>query len=410
VGDRKEKRIMKKILMSLLVIALAVGGVAGASGAWFSDTETKVGNTFTAGIIDLGLEEEGGEAVATVEGEVNLKPCMTGYIKVRLTNLGNNPLEVWKHITDVVNTEGDPPVTDAEGKYYQEFPESVDYNISDYILYDMWIHDACPNGTGDNPELVFNPGMDQMIIDEELDGFAVTGGAQWRGIESYWIYLGVLDPDESMLVVQSYHLWSGTQTWAQSDVMTFTMEFYGQQTEGDPRPDPPQVGPDSRGELPGWGRDDGRKYPCGECLSDADCDDGNPCTDNTCEVGAGGLTECVSVSNNDPCDDGVFCNGQDTCDQDVCVPGGPDPCPGLLCDEDGDRCVECRGDDDCPDDGLFCTGDPVCEDGDCGLSGDPCSGEPGDICNEQMGACMDCADDDDCEAHQICVAGICQDV
>ena len=36
-----------------------VGGlVAGATGAFFSDTETSTGNTFAAGAIDLGIDNE----------------------------------------------------------------------------------------------------------------------------------------------------------------------------------------------------------------------------------------------------------------------------------------------------------------------------------------------------------------
>ena len=46
-----------KILVSLLVIgltAIAIGG--GMTGAFFSDTETSSGNTFTAGAIDLQID------------------------------------------------------------------------------------------------------------------------------------------------------------------------------------------------------------------------------------------------------------------------------------------------------------------------------------------------------------------
>lgn len=49
---------MKKILLSLSMIAVvAVVGV-GATGAFFSDSETSTGNTFTAGAIDLGVDNE----------------------------------------------------------------------------------------------------------------------------------------------------------------------------------------------------------------------------------------------------------------------------------------------------------------------------------------------------------------
>src|SRR3989344_7283517 len=47
---------MKKILLSLSMIAVVAVVVAGATGAFFSDTETSTGNTFTAGAIDLKVD------------------------------------------------------------------------------------------------------------------------------------------------------------------------------------------------------------------------------------------------------------------------------------------------------------------------------------------------------------------
>ena len=46
----------KKILISLSVIALAAAVVVGGTVAFFSDTETSTGNTFTAGAIDLTID------------------------------------------------------------------------------------------------------------------------------------------------------------------------------------------------------------------------------------------------------------------------------------------------------------------------------------------------------------------
>lgn len=47
---------MKKILLSLSVIAFVGVAAVGATGAFFSDTETSTGNTFTAGAIDLKVD------------------------------------------------------------------------------------------------------------------------------------------------------------------------------------------------------------------------------------------------------------------------------------------------------------------------------------------------------------------
>ena len=47
---------MKKIILSLSVIAAVAAVVVGATTAFFSDTETSTGNTFTAGAIDLKID------------------------------------------------------------------------------------------------------------------------------------------------------------------------------------------------------------------------------------------------------------------------------------------------------------------------------------------------------------------
>ena len=47
---------MKKILISLMAIALVIGLVGAGSFALFNDTETSTGNTFTAGTLDLNLD------------------------------------------------------------------------------------------------------------------------------------------------------------------------------------------------------------------------------------------------------------------------------------------------------------------------------------------------------------------
>jgi len=46
----------KKILISLSVIGLVAAIVVGGTIAYFSDTETSTGNTFTAGAIDLKVD------------------------------------------------------------------------------------------------------------------------------------------------------------------------------------------------------------------------------------------------------------------------------------------------------------------------------------------------------------------
>lgn len=63
------------------------------------------------------------------------------------------------------------------------------------------------------------------------------------------------------------------------------------------------------------------------CTSDADCDDNNVCTDETCDLGTG---NCTYVDHDDiPCDDGLFCDGTDTCKGGYCSIHAGNPCAAL---------------------------------------------------------------------------------
>ncbi len=169
--------------------------------------------------------------------------------------------------------------------------------------------------------------------------------------------------------------------------------------------------------------------------------DGTVCTNDVCD-GAG---HC-GVANALPCDDGLHCNGADTCAGGTCQHAG-DPCTAMAdcmrhCDEALDACVldvagaPCASDanpctnDTCDgagacvhtnnsatcDDGVFCNGADACSGGACLHAGDPCAGggECNDFCNEAAADCAApagtaCADDalpctlDHCDGVGACV-------
>ncbi len=83
---------------------------------------------------------------------------------------------------------------------------------------------------------------------------------------------------------------------------------------------------------------------CGGRCELPGCDDGNACTDDACAPDG-----CTHDANVAPCDDGVYCNGLDSCAGGSCVESAGDPCEGAtLCDETRGECVGCREDTDCP--------------------------------------------------------------
>jgi hypothetical protein len=100
------------------------------------------------------------------------------------------------------------------------------------------------------------------------------------------------------------------------------------------------------------------------------------------------LNPHAGCSSNADCDDGIFCNGAETCSANQCV-AGADPCPGQGCDETADQCVP-----------LGCDNDGLCEAGeDCNTCPSDCISGFGATCGNSVcetGAgedCLSCPDD-----------------
>jgi hypothetical protein len=89
----------------------------------------------------------------------------------------------------------------------------------------------------------------------------------------------------------------------------------------------------------------------------------------------------LTCSSDTECDDGLFCNGKETCVDGACQDGMPEVCT---------------------DDGLFCNGSEVCDESNqgCGHSGNPC-GE-GTFCNEEFDQCDSFCGNDECDQGEDC--------
>ncbi len=145
---------------------------------------------------------------------------------------------------------------------------------------------------------------------------------------------------------------------------------------------------------------------CANTADDSACEDDDVCTDNVCVVGTG----CTFPTNTAACDDGLFCTVDDVCDSGVCGGTARDcddavDCTVDSCDEGGGTCVQTPDDDFCQD-GAFCNGEEVCDDSTgCG-AGDPvdCSGLD-DVC--LSGVCDEAADE--CSTDPANEDGVCDD-
>jgi hypothetical protein len=179
------------------------------------------------------------------------------------------------------------------------------------------------------------------------------------------------------------------------------------------------------------------------------CDDGNPCTDDSCDETSG----CVHNNNDASCEDGDECTTDDACVDGECIAGTNLDCDDeldctddycdantgcvhtpndWLCDDEnectddscdpetGDSdtgCVHENNDEWC-DDGFYCTADDTCDDGEC-IPGPDRSCDDGNVCHtgtcsEDLGCVYvtnteadECDDGNPCTDGDHCVDGQC---
>ncbi len=150
---------------------------------------------------------------------------------------------------------------------------------------------------------------------------------------------------------------------------------------------------------------------------DLDCNDQNPCTKDICLPDGGCVYEDLF---DQVCDDGDPCTVGDACLEGACAAGAPkdcddlNPCTDDSCDDAGD-CINAANTIDCSDDNA-CTEGDHCEEGACIYAdlvdcddNNPCTD---DWC-EPLSGCMHqdnmipCNDGDACTAGDLCAEGIC---
>jgi len=210
---------MKKILMSLLTIAIVGALITGGTMAFFSDVETGEA-VFATGTIDIAIDEQN-----PWEGEVSIadaKPCQVWYQEYEIENVGTNPCVIWKHLDITAYGPGTAHYPEVDSTCSSEPEYQVDSSdthnaIGKWILYDLY-------------SVVIDPlageGTDQWHHTEFWEN------AHVHDLDCVWIPLGSLPAGGKMWVEQSYHLDADTPNKHQGDTMDFNIIFHAQQIEG----------------------------------------------------------------------------------------------------------------------------------------------------------------------------------
>ncbi len=148
---------MKKILFAIMSVAIAVG-LMGAAFAYFSDTETSTGNTFTAGTLDLKVDDDPDGGVHWVddpnfsalvsEAAGNLAPGDSEDLTIGIYNDGS--IDGNASIKFIVTANDDNGINEPEskvdtsdgagnGELAQNIKIAIDYNgsyLTDYGIAD----------------------------------------------------------------------------------------------------------------------------------------------------------------------------------------------------------------------------------------------------------------------------------
>lgn len=205
---------MKKLIASLITVLALSAAVYMGTKAYFSDTETSVGNTITAGTIDIAVDGENPWEATYSSQLTDMKPgdLYAKEVEFTISNVGTNPVVIWKKvvITDEnTGVESEPECTDQGG---------------------IWIN---PNGPCDWQGNNDNNNISSVIsYSMKVDGVSLImpeWGYTFADMDGVWVPLGNLEPGTSMVVTQNYKMNENAGNEYQGDEMVFDYVLYAEQ-------------------------------------------------------------------------------------------------------------------------------------------------------------------------------------
>ena len=229
----------KKILMSFGVIAIVAAIAIGGTVAYFSDTETSTGNTFTAGSIDLkiDLDRDGvhvwdlKDLVAEADKFFNytdVKPGDDGELTVS-AHVYNNPAWGCFYVdpnvdSDVTCTE--PELSTVDPDCFVVGPATTNGELDDYLIFRIW---------KDNGNNIWETGEPFMTY----CGHTGLPGPEWCYLNDInpagevWP-LGKMEGSTTYYFGVEWKLPSATGNIVQSDSWGSDVSFYVEQFKNNP--------------------------------------------------------------------------------------------------------------------------------------------------------------------------------
>lgn len=268
-------KINKKILISLSVLAAVSAVVVGATTAFFTDTETSIGNTLSAGSIDLGISNQsyyngapnsGTSWSTTFDLDDGSGPADGAYLYLNFEDLkpgdwGEDTIDIRVHDNEAWVCADVTLTSDAENDLRE--PEldlgdtSPDGELADLINFRWWADDGDNVWEANETLLPAGPlgvlGVDgsatvaiadsngSIFDDDDLSESGAVKGTETYYIGKYWCFGDIhenavpagqgIDPTVNPGFVCDG---SGVDNDAQSDSLTATISFSAVQERNNP--------------------------------------------------------------------------------------------------------------------------------------------------------------------------------
>jgi predicted ribosomally synthesized peptide with SipW-like signal peptide len=208
---------MKKILGLSLTALLVMGVIAGATFAYFSDTESSTGNTLTAGTLDLNID--GGDTAVTTFNVSAVAPGDSGSGSSTLANVGSMAGELDIATSAVTNTGAASGSTEygddsgdlgasAEIAMYLDIDQSGTWNAGDTGL------------SSDGTTYAFPAALDYDVIDNYAS-------------ETWNAAVATMAAAASEDIVVSWRVPTSAGNSIQGDSVSFSITFILEQSAAD---------------------------------------------------------------------------------------------------------------------------------------------------------------------------------
>ncbi|MFA5933124.1 MAG: TasA family protein [Microgenomates group bacterium] len=207
---------MKKILLSIMAIALVATAGIYSTRAYFTDTEVSTGNEIQAGTIDISVDGENPWSRTYTENWTDFKPGVTKEMTFVVRNEGANPVVLRKMLENFVASTGSQtePECAAELGSWGEGCTGMtaeDNDLSKVMIYSMTV---TPEG-----------GSPIVVLPESL-------GKTMANVEDLWFPLGTIEPGQTLTVTQSYKMSPDAGNQYQGDTLTFDIKLFAEQRLG----------------------------------------------------------------------------------------------------------------------------------------------------------------------------------